>query len=400
MNNQRDNSSLWFLLGGFLSVTLIAFYNHLLSRPATPPASPPQPIQLIRVPEQSAHEEPESVNWDVIGFASAATTLIGTSIFFLSGWIYESRWYGFYGLRATDLELTPFEIAIQGIPGMLVFLTALFISVIVFIGSKKVNDLTVSSEDLPITFFWAYFISASIVMVLGVSSAFSNPMASHDLDFLLVLFPSGLIMLAWLIITFRGLQRTSFSDVGMDPQAFRRAKPLKRLLLTSILASQSIEITTKKVFGNSWQFWVGVLLIPFFFTSIATSAVLAEFDAIRGIRTMDSRWNVPTIYLYSQETLPIFEEFEEPESATSTHKYGPLGLLASNSNNYYFIDWNYYQVNSSTLLDNSLTLQGDIYKYFRGSFVNSPSLYRIPINTDILITEVDSFSLLNQIKDQ
>lgn len=47
------------------------------------------------------------LDWDVLGLTSAAIALVGTAIFFISGWIYEAHWFSFFGVNIAQLSLDP-----------------------------------------------------------------------------------------------------------------------------------------------------------------------------------------------------------------------------------------------------------------------------------------------------
>lgn len=73
-----------------------------------------------------------SINWDVLGLTSVAITLVGAAIFYAAGWIYESRWYAYYGIEVSQLNLPSHQVAIQGVPGILVVIFSVVVSLIIY----------------------------------------------------------------------------------------------------------------------------------------------------------------------------------------------------------------------------------------------------------------------------
>src|SRR5262245_2740626 len=63
--------------------------------------------------------KPREINWDVIGFASAALTLVGASIFYLTGYTYLVAWYDYFGISSTQLRLPIDYIIAQSIVPLL-----------------------------------------------------------------------------------------------------------------------------------------------------------------------------------------------------------------------------------------------------------------------------------------
>lgn len=54
-----------------------------------------------------------------------------------------------------------------------------------------------------------------------------------------------------------------------------------------LMKTQKIRLTL--AFTETWQFWVGAVLILYLLISVATSAVIGEWDAVRGKRLLVGR---------------------------------------------------------------------------------------------------------------
>ena len=70
------------------------------------------------------------VKWDLL-FSSAAIT-IGVALFFWIGWMYEVKWYGYYGINAMQLDIPVQNIVIQSVPILLfsIFILAMILMLV------------------------------------------------------------------------------------------------------------------------------------------------------------------------------------------------------------------------------------------------------------------------------
>jgi hypothetical protein len=120
-----------------------------------------------------------------------------------------------------------------------------------------------------------------------------------------------------------------------------------------------------EIIKESWRFWVIAIVLFYFFISIASSALIGEWDALRGGRFMVGDWHIPEVSLYSTSSIPALKNYEI--TLGSRFEYKPLGLLASDEKVYYLVDWKTTEY-----------------------YTNKPQVYVVPRSDDLILNLIVS----------
>lgn len=276
------------------------------------------------------------LNWDIIGISTTAITLGGAAIFFVSGWFYESKWYSFYGLEISQLSLSPVNIMMQGMSGMIIFVfivTMSWISVKTFraIGQLLVHRKFIAdptqhgTQDLLIASYIALLILAIFVgySEIVMISAFGDMYQASITN----LFAAGLVAVFAVVLFFSNLKYLRLSP-----------EKIAKNILNFIKRTQ----VTPPIDGVQSLYGVGVVvalvvILITFMLSISIASILGQLDAIRHSRSL-SGWAMPKVYLYASEELPNLADFKY-KSNISEFEYGPLGIIAVDEERYYFVEY-------------------------------------------------------------
>lgn len=266
--------------------------------------------------------------WDLL-FSSAAIT-IGVALFFWIGWMYEAKWYGYYGINVAQLDLPVQNIVIQSIP---ILLLALFILALILIGvyvlrvfiyffyflvtkkQKTWNDLfsldKVFKQTSPFVFA-IYF-----MLVLFIIYRLRSNRISEDLDisYLSFIIISIGIFLAYRVIIESLLYGSQHIRVGMNKQMPRKTLDFR-----------------DQIIGYSL---VGLLIL---FSSVLLSGFFGDSDAKRGFRYSGGGWGVEQVYIASPSQVVGLESFLL-EKKEAQYIYGPFGYVAENKHYLYLIQW-------------------------------------------------------------
>lgn len=291
------------------------------------------------------------LNWDVIGLTSVAITLVGAAIFYIAGWMYEAHWFSYYGIDISQLSLSPFQIMIEGVPGILLLTISLLTSFLFISIFNRVRGVdTLRRDYLPIIITLAFFIAFALMIVgaIIVRKVTDDPV---PIMVSVMIIPGFIIIL--IIYTQLYSISTAFLFRKLNVILFRRFK---------IDAARGVTLLTRKqnrisqfirymyglesefklggLFLNSfilWQFLFGIVAILFFLTSISASALLGSYDARRGVRLLSGDWRIRKTYLYSNEELEALSS--STNISNSGFVYGPLGMLMSNERDFFLVDW-------------------------------------------------------------
>lgn len=157
MNRQEHNTrdSMWLLVLGWLaaqSAILLAILTRVLRRKEERPVPEVQRPQATAIPTSSAEASQEKFEdesgasrlapyWDVIGLTSVAITIAGAATFYIAGWFYEAHWYGYYGIEVSQIELVPYQIMVQGVPGILLLVLSISLSLAMFLIWKPFSSV-------------------------------------------------------------------------------------------------------------------------------------------------------------------------------------------------------------------------------------------------------------------
>jgi hypothetical protein len=226
------------------------------------------------------------IDWDVIGFGSAAVTLLGAALLFMLGWAYEVNWYGYFGVSMAQVTTQPQNIFIQSIPGLTTLIVMLIVSVISYIvflaryaGKKKAID---SRAVLKATdWIWILTISTVYSTTLVVEYVFilrnkvNNIARIYEISYLLILFSSIAIVLLFSTLLFFIETLSVIRKVGW--------RAALRNLSTKLRYPQKIFIFSLFAF---------ILVMD----SISISALYAMNDAANGFRGSGG-WRIQPVIL-------------------------------------------------------------------------------------------------------
>ncbi len=283
----------------------------------------PKPASEIQRPVEPV--KPREINWDVLGFSSAAVTLLGVAIFFWIGWIYDVTWYGFYGISMNKIQLPIYEIIAQSIPSLLIIL-AIILSiycVAIFIRlqtslrtNMTLHDLFSIQELLESTtpYVFLTFVVLTVVFLLFLGTKTS--------DYLPDVIPLALLVFLFSsILGFRGL-----IDVI-------------KLLPPRVRAIYVIGGLPDNYRINDAFFRNSLIILVILFSSALLSGYLGLENAKIGKMVYGSgSWDIHPVLLVTSHSIQL------PRTITQTCDSsgcisGPFGDLGENSDSYIFIKW-------------------------------------------------------------
>ena len=303
-------------------------------------------------------------------------TVIVTSIFYFTGWVYISHWYSYYGIDATQISIPLQLVLLHGFPGILFLVICGLTASLGMVVIKNYLSHPLVIDDLPSIVILAYllgsvlifavifttesiitipaevwFSSAGLLLLLLVyffSSQLKNFVELFSLITLSKTLAQGdTVSVARIILSVRRIysvlvQRGPKAAVklsldlllGEDTPATRE---LDKDILNAREYSHTESQKIKNIFKGSWQLWIVSILVFYFLVSVSSSALLGEWDAARGGRLMVGNWHISEISLYSTTSIPSLEKMER--SFGSDFVYKPLGLLSSDDKSYFLVDW-------------------------------------------------------------
>jgi len=227
--------------------------------------------------------------------------VITSAIFYYAGWVYIAHWYGFFGIDATQVNIPIQVIFLHGLPSMLIMSGGGFIFALIISSIRIFQKTQPSLSTLINTFIITYWGYSNLLFWVCFKIAPNQKFPSIELFFALMSF--SLAFLVYLVIG--GMQGFRF-----DP-----------------IFSKNARITVQ-----------GIFFLSYFFISTSMSSVLGEFDAARRGRFVVGNWRIPEAVLYSTEPIPALSNIENKLS-NGNYEYAPLGLLISDDNVYYLIEW-------------------------------------------------------------
>jgi hypothetical protein len=301
--------------------------------------------------------------------------LIASAIFYYTGWVYISHWYGYYGIDATQVNVSVQNILVNGIPGVMVLFSTLIVAAFLVIVWKQITlGQAITLEELPHILIGGYVVAVLISIFVVTFGKFHIPVtweaAMSWLALLLILIAintlaeskresaefipllefnqggaitNGLrlrIAIDGILNRSIGLFKTAFAN-NKSEEFVEQSKRIRQLRIAQLRRQTGI---IKNVIGQSKPFWLTTLLLLYFLVAISTSSILGEWDAVRGVHSMTGDWHIPKVSVYSNQKIPALVAFEKKDQ--DVFEYSPLGLLSSDDKVYYLVDWKttgYYQ---------------------------------------------------------
>jgi hypothetical protein len=305
--------------------------------------SPPESESIRPEKENSVTADNSSwLNWDVIGISTTAVTLAGAAIFFVSGWFYEARWYGFYGLNISQLRLSPIDFMVQGIPGIMVFLIAFLISWVVIRVSKVFFRA-----------FWLFRLEGDAPGVAFLNVILRNELVWIGLLAYLLLALLDLVAEVVLTLSFRQAYQTSYLTLAGIVATFvivlfmiLSLGPIRSSKLLYLAAFTYFEhffhdreTGLEEALGSVFRVLTVFVLVLTFILSISLSSILGQYDAIGHKRSL-SGWFVPQTMITSQEEIPMLENYRVVDKpAGDRFAYETFGLVAADDEKYYLVEY-------------------------------------------------------------
>lgn len=334
-------------------------------------------------------EKKESVKAsDWLSFSSAIIAVIASGIFYFAGWVYISHWYSFFGIDATELNVSPQTIVIHGVPGVLVIiLVGLFTSSIYAIAKLSARKKSVTTEDIPSVIMSIYSVSIFMLLFLIYISnqSFINEKFPENFFFIFSVLPLevkasivGVIVLGlFFSLTEQALTKGVTIRIGrMEVGFYPRINYIRDFLWLGMLREQLFkgnfvdflvfafsrrqykseldrrednfwntaskqQLRIRTAASQTWQFWVGAFIILYFLVSISVSSILGEWDAKAGKKSMIGGWQAEATYIYSNAETVLALPLEKAKTTDKLNVYGPLLVLGKNEDTYYFTDWVY-----------------------------------------------------------
>jgi hypothetical protein len=358
-------------------------------------ASAPRPETIVDFGRREPPDMDNSsgLNWDVIGISTTAVTLAGAAIFFVSGWFYEARWYGFYGLNISQLQLSPIDFMVQGIPGILLFLISFCISWVVIKVSKGIFQT-----------FWSYRIKGNSAGVQLINIILRSELVWVGLLSYLLLAVLDLSAEIILTVLFRRAYQTSYiilagifaslllvlsMALGLGSLRSNNSVALASLSLTQWYLDDLMPNFQAAIKGILSVLTTFVIALTFIL-SISVSGILGQFDAISHRRSL-SGWFVPQMIVTSEKSIPILEAHRMESEATdegNAFTYGTFGLVASDDEKYYMVEYpvSRYQVHpkvytvNKQAVDISFVIR-NVASLFDANTAEKPTATPVPTST-------------------
>lgn len=285
---------------------------------------------------------------DVLNFTSGIFVVLVTAILYFSGWVYIAHWYGFFGVDAAQIEIPFHTILLYGAPSILIILMCLLIA-LATIGIYRAffNKAQLTVADLPLTLLLGFiliFISMEILLHL-IPEYYRNifelwlGFVSTFIVIVLVAFetpssPDSVRLGVRLRMIARSLQKGKFKETA---GLFSTSPETKEII--EMGARELIERSNERFlnFSKTWRFWIGLIFACYFLISISISAILGDWDALRAKHILVSNWQIPLVTMYSNDPIAALKSHET--AVAGGYEYSNLGLLASNQQAYYLVDF-------------------------------------------------------------
>jgi len=355
-------------------------------------------------------------NWDVVGVAATAVTVVGASIFFIAGWVYESHWYGFYGIDISQTSIYPAMAMVEGVPGIFVFLVSFTLAWVLWhvsqavvgrlrktgtgqidpehaeAGKKQGSKLAPLGAGL---LTYGLMTVAMVVFNFGMIQRHPNAYETP-----LVAFYSFFIGLAIVILATNAQMLATISEMPSVAIPLRLQAILRRGLGDpGQTAVSGTRLSITPFIGVGFLTVFSFMLV--FITSISTSALLGVYDAIHAQRSLSS-WKMPIVYIVTSSRADVLQMISSDfvffpdgtEQSAAEPAYGPFGLIHSDDQKYYLV-WlaGDYEISDIKIPDpfQVQTISGEARKriaaqWHNGVFVSRPIVLTVDRNGTNLIS--------------
>lgn len=296
------------------------------------------------------------INWDVFGVVATALALAAASIFFISGWLYETQWYSFYGIEISQINIPPTSFMVQGFPGILIvmicvpftwILIRLYrgISRFIKVRSNKFGKRTISFSLISKFLGEPIIVAVFSYLIVAIILAFATVWMLNTFSLLfeppfIVLFSASFIFISLILLYFVLIFFLSRRIVELTTQSLSTIDDRRKKNTRTKISPKRKRVNPKVVLSATASA-TDILAILFFLltflTSISVSSLLGQYDAFQGKKSLAGNWTIPRVYIFSETPKLILEEFQISQN-TNGYIYGPLGLITSSDSKYYFVD--------------------------------------------------------------
>lgn len=261
--------------------------------------------------------------WTILGESSIVLTLI-TAVLFMIGWAYESNWYTYFGVSTAQVDIPLPQILIRSLP---IIVTSLFITFIVYV----LVSLYVKLREI---FSWPEIsaqsklrlVSTFTPLFIYLYSLSQFPFSSPGNPFKMIRELPNEGIYASVVAVFLILAVLITGILNLVP-GLLMLKPIVNLFISSLdTISQPV--------------WVSVVGGINLITILFMSASIASSDAAFGKKGLAEVGIIQRVYLVSPKLLNFTNEFDLSTCYEKTCFYGPLGLVAENSNSFFLIQLN------------------------------------------------------------
>lgn len=290
---------------------------------------------------------------------STFTTVAVTAILYFTGWVYLAHWYGYYGIDASQIDISLQLILLHGFPGILLLFISALISAIFFAFYKEYRfRSSINIEDAPNIIILGYFLSL-IPSIIALSAIIREP-GGITIPSEIGISAATLFILFFIYILVR--QSRSIIELTNTSVVLTTAEHKDFPSLINVLIRRIIEAIfeygltaaanlLKKIFiekdeetnakirddarrvrefsetennkiiyaiQNSRKVWVLAVLLFYLLISVSSSALLGEWDAARGGRLLVGDWHIPKVTLYSTGSIKSLQSYEIILTSTTT----------------------------------------------------------------------------------
>jgi len=268
----------------------------------------------------STKKKNPDTDWDFLGLASLGITAFGAAVFYLTGWIYESHWYGYFGIDVNLLPLQPQVYMARGFAGVaLTLLVAMLITVPLLCWTKKPLDQSLKNV--------IRFVPVCVGIILLVVRAFLDIVKPDEIPITIDawLLAIALFFLS-LIIAFAPSRNHDQEQENCSNSKTRPEKGAPK-------PNDSEDSRWKRSLYNLLV--LCYVAIFFVLSSITVSATLGEYVARSGVSILPQIDRNLPVTLITESELP---NLKYEEKSMDTYRYEKLLLITITENGCYFLE--------------------------------------------------------------
>lgn len=293
----------------------------------------------------------QEINWDVLGFSSAAITLLGAGTLYIIGWAYVSNWYQYFGINIEQIDLPLQQILIFSTPAILsvIILVPLSVSYYFFIFFIR-RFFNASLETLSKNDWWGVLVFYIFFMFLSSLMSYYELFGGYKEIFLFQLPTESSFFALTVMSVFTIVLGAALLFTFIPFLFFRIPFQILSQVVSIIVPHGKIADILKKIrvpkplnpiilfSGIKRSIWLGAVGFIYFLSLLSASAASGYADAAAGKRGISG--DVQKVYLVSPQSLSFMRENEQSCDHKGICTYGPFGLLIENDTSFYLVKWN------------------------------------------------------------